>query len=178
MKKIVTSGNRGMELEQLINYANQQYMAKGIAVVGKLPTPVKIVKTKGTRITSAFLEAKSTVDYSGVYRGRAIYFDAKMTKEKTRFPLDNIHEHQIEHLRACARQGAVTFLIVEFTQLRMTYYMPGKLIIDTWDKGVKGGRKSVPYEDIERLCFQLTSGRGVVLDYLGVVDKLLEQQTA
>ncbi|KPV42010.1 Holliday junction resolvase RecU [Alicyclobacillus ferrooxydans] len=174
----MNQGNRGMELEQLINFANQQYMAKGIAVVGKLPTPVKIMKTQGTRITAAFLEAKSTVDYSGVYRGRALYFDAKMTKEKTRFPLDNIHEHQVEHLRACAMQGAVTFLIVEFTQLRKTYYVPGKLVIDTWDKGVNGGRKSVPYDDIERLCFPLASGRGVVLDYLAVVDKLLEQQTA
>jgi recombination protein U len=176
MKKIVSSGNRGMELEQLINYANQQYMTKGIAVINKRPTPVKIMRTQGTRITSAILEAKSTVDYEGVYRGKSLQFEAKQTREKTNFPLKNIHPHQVEHLRACGRQGAVTFLIVDFTAWHRIYYVPGKVIVDAWDRGEAGGRKSVPYDDIERLCFPISQGRGVVLDYLAVVDQAISQE--
>lgn len=166
-------GNRGMALEELINFANKQYLFRGLAVIHKRPTPVKIIRTKGTRITSAVLESKSTVDYEGVYRGKSLQFEAKQTKEKTRFPLDNIHEHQVEHIRACTKQGAVTFVIVEFTAWHKVFYVPGKLILEAWDAAGRGGRKSIPYDDIERVCFPVAQGRGVVLDYLAVVDRLL-----
>lgn len=173
---MMSQGNRGMQLEALINHANEQYMARGMAVVHKRPTPVKIIRTQGSRITAAVLESKSTVDYQGVYRGHALEFEAKQTSEKTRFPLDNIHQHQVDHLRACAKQGAVTFLIVEFTKWHKVFYLPGKVIVDAWDQSERGGRKSVPYEDIERMCFTVTQGRGIVLDYLAIVDQTIAQE--
>lgn len=49
--------NRGMALEHLIEFTNSAYLNHGWAVVHKRPTPVKIVKTQGTRVTSALLEA-------------------------------------------------------------------------------------------------------------------------
>lgn len=173
--RLNSQANRGMSLENLVNRANEQYMARGLAVIHKRPVPVKILRTQGTRITSGFLEAKSTVDYSGVYRGHALEFEAKATREKTRFPLDNIHPHQVEHLRSCMAAGAVCFLIMEFTQHHEIYYVPAKMVVDAWDAGAGGGRKSIPYEDVRVMCYKLQSGRGVVLDYLATVDELLRQ---
>ena len=50
--------NRGKPLEDLINYANQQYLAKGVALVQKIPTPWTVVIRRGMRI-SAFPAQKS-----------------------------------------------------------------------------------------------------------------------
>ncbi|OTX33627.1 Holliday junction resolvase [Bacillus thuringiensis serovar brasilensis] len=36
------------------------------------------------------MKLKSTVDYDGVYKGRAIEFEAKSTENVTRFDLKNI----------------------------------------------------------------------------------------
>lgn len=171
-----SQSNRGMELETLLNYTNESYLARGIAVVHKRPTPVKIVKTKGSRVLSAFLEAPSTVDYEGVYNGRSLQFEAKQTKEKQRFPLDNVHPHQVEHMRGCMKQGAVTFVVLEFSSLHEIFFVPGKMIVDAWDKAKDGGRKSIPYEDINVMCYLIKPGRGVPLDYLAVVDKLHSMQ--
>ena len=42
--KIVNYGNRGMELENLINISNEKYIEKDIAIIYKKPTPIKVVK--------------------------------------------------------------------------------------------------------------------------------------
>lgn len=64
--------NSGMAFEMLINLANEMYQSGGVALINKRPTPVKVLKSKGGRVLSGFYEAKSTVDYDGVYKGRAI----------------------------------------------------------------------------------------------------------
>lgn len=166
--------NRGMSLEQLINHANAQYLSKGVAVVHKRPTPVKILKTQGSRITSAVLESKSTVDYQGVYNGHALEFEAKQTTEKASFPLKNFHAHQVEHIRKCMQAGAICFVVMEFTKHHEIYFVPGKLIVDAWDAAERGGRKSIPHDDVQVMCYELKSGNGVALDYLSVVDRLIE----
>lgn len=172
-----STANRGMALEQLINVSNRIYTQKGLAVINKRPTPVKIVRTKGTKVMEAFLEAPSTVDYEGCYRGHSLQFEAKSTKQTTRFDLDNVHQHQVEHMRSCIEQGAICFIVLEFSQLHQIFYMPGKMVVDAWD-GRPDGRKSIPYDDIARLCHLIPSTRGVPVDYLAVVDKLLVQRPA
>lgn len=51
------------------------------------------------KITDGFFEAPSTLDYNGIYKGKYIEFDAKETKNKTSFPISNIHRHQIDYVR-------------------------------------------------------------------------------
>jgi recombination protein U len=171
----MTHANRGAGLEALINHTNEVYRARGWAVVHKRPTPVAIVRTRGTQIVSAYLEAKSTVDYEGVYRGRSLQFEAKSTRESSRFPLSNFHAHQIEHMRACLNQGAIVFAIVEFARDNERLYVPARLILDAWDRWKAGGKASIPREDLEAQCYEIRSGRGVAVDYLAVVDRLLQQ---
>ncbi len=56
-------------------------------VINKRPTPVKVLKSKGGRVLNGFYEVKSTVEYNGVYKGRAIAFEAKSTENATKFDL-------------------------------------------------------------------------------------------
>ena len=72
-------GLRGSTLEELVNLTNEIYREKKLALVQKIPTPitpVKIDKEHG-RISEAFFEKDSTVDYIGVVQGVPVCFDAK-----------------------------------------------------------------------------------------------------
>jgi recombination protein U len=160
--------NRGAALEQLIYVANAQYQAKGLAVIQKVATPWKVVR-HGRQIISAFPERKSTVDFVGVAAGRPIAFDAKSTRTETRFPLDNIEQHQFEFLQAWHDQGGIAFILIEFATLDEFYVLPFTDLNEWWVAMYRGGRKSVPYETIRRRCPRVTAGRGVVLDYLQAV---------
>ena len=85
MKNFYTSGLRGSLLEDLINYTNQVYKKKEIAVIEKIPTPIKPVELdkKKHNISRAYFEKKSSVDYIGVAQGIPICFDAKETAKRT-----------------------------------------------------------------------------------------------
>jgi len=168
--------NRGMTLEAMIDQTNEVYLRRGMAVVHKLPTPVKIERVlKGGKV-QGFLEKPSTVDYYGVYRGRALVFEAKSTRERNRFPLANIHEHQMVHMRQCLDQGAIVFAVVEFSKHDVRFYVPAKMLLEAWDRAVSGGPKSVPLELMYERCFVIPSGRGVMVDYLSVVDRILARK--
>src|SRR5579875_38202 len=128
---MISQANRGMAFEYLIEYTNRQYQAKGIAVIQKIPTPVKMIR-RGAQIVSAFPERKSTVDFIGVAGGRAIAFDAKSTRLYTRFPHGNIEQHQYEFLWEWQTQGGIAFVLVEFSTLHEVYVMPFEILQKFW----------------------------------------------
>ena len=100
--KIKTSyANRGMGLENEINLSNEYYRINDKAYIYKKPTPIKLVDVdyKNGVIKKAFFQTPSTTDYNGIYKGKYIDFEAKETKSSTSFNLNNIHAHQIEHLK-------------------------------------------------------------------------------
>lgn len=77
--KQVDFANRGMSFEASINATNAYYLAKGIAVIHKKPTPIQIVKVDYPRrsrakIVEAYFKQASTTDYSGIYKGHYIDF--------------------------------------------------------------------------------------------------------
>lgn len=96
----ISQANRGRSFEQLIEHSNKQYQTKGKALIQKVPTPWKVIR-RGKQIVSAHPAEKSTVDFVGVADGKAIAFDAKSTRELTRFPLSNIEVHQMVFLPQC-----------------------------------------------------------------------------
>lgn len=66
-------GLRGSELEELINLTNEKYREKKLALIQKIPTPIKPIQIdKTTRhITLAYFDP---AEYCGLYRhcpGRA-----------------------------------------------------------------------------------------------------------
>ena len=167
--KITFYGNRGMTLEEDINLTNQYYKEKNIALILKKPTPIKVLKVNSdkTRIKDAFYEKKSTLDYNGIYKEKYIEFDAKETNSKTSFPLNNIHEHQIEHIKNIILYKGITFLIIRFNLLNKTYLLKGEQLIKFINTET---RKSIPISYFEENCQNITLKYNPRLDYLNAID--------
>ena len=155
--------NRGMALENDINETNKYYREYDIALVYKKPTPIRITKTnyQNMRITDGFFECPSTLDYNGVYKGYYIEFDAKETRSKTSFTINNIHNHQIEYIKKVIKHGGIVFLIVRFTLLIQ--------FIDSND------RKSIPLSYFEENCYKIDIKYAPRLDYIKYVDKMIKE---
>lgn len=174
----VSQANRGQAFEDLLNFTNLQYERANIALVNKRPTPIKATKTKGSRVLAGYFEEKSTVDYDGVYRGRAIYFEAKSTRERTRFDLSNISKHQIEHLEKAERNGALCFFLIEFAAYKATYFVTLSFIRIAMMNAQNGGRKSIPLEDFEVYGYLVNQTKRAAVDYLVHVDKMIGEGAA
>ena len=167
--KITFYGNRGMTLEEDINITNEYYKEKNIALIYKKPIPIKVLKTNSTktRIQDGFYEKKSTLDYNGIYQEKYIEFDAKETNSKTSFPLNNIHSHQIEHIKNVVFYKGIVFLIIRFNLLNKTYLLKGEKLIDFLKNEE---RKSIPISFFEKNCKEIKLKYNPRLDYLNVID--------
>ncbi len=101
-------GLRGSTLEDMINYSNEQYREKKLALIQKIPTPITpiAIDKESRHITLAYFDQKSTVDYIGAVQGIPVCFDAKECAVKT-FPLQNVHGHQIRFMEAFEGQGGL-----------------------------------------------------------------------
>lgn len=169
----VNFANRGQVFENLIDYTNRIYKNKGIALINKRPTPIKVLRMQGRRITAAVHDQKSTVDYDGIYKGNAIVFEAKSTK-LPRLPLDMIQDHQVRYLKQAEEQGAVAFVIVDLREVDKTYVVPNSLLLEYVENVKSGGRKSIPMGDIKERGIEVAPGNGIPLDYLKAVDRLVK----
>ena len=169
-------GNRGMNLENDLNITNEYYRNMDKAYVYKKPTPVKIVKVDYqsrnlATINEAYFVEPSTTDYNGIYKGKYIDFEAKETKSKTSFALDNIHPHQIKHLRNIMRHNGIAFLIVRFTNLDDTYLLMAKEFFDFIDNS---SRKSIPLSYFQEKAYLIKNKLQPRVDYLEIIDEYME----
>ena len=164
-------GLRGSTLEDFINLSNEKYLSSGLAVIQKIPTPIKPIKIdKDSRhITLANFDQKSTVDYIGVVQGIPVCFDAKETTVDT-FPLTNIHPHQITFMENFEKQHGISFIILYFSARDEFYYIPFCDIMKFWLRGENGGRKSFTYDEIDK-NYQIHGSKGVIVHYLEALQK-------
>lgn len=170
-----TYANRGMGLENDINITNKYYIDNDIALIYKKPTPIRITKTdyNSMRITDGFFETQSTLDYNGIYKGYYIEFDAKETKSKTSYSINNIHKHQIEHIKKVIRHGGIAFLIVRFTLINKDYILMGE---DLMEYLKDNDRKSIPLSYFEENCYKISIKYAPRLDYIKIIDDLLKEK--
>lgn len=170
-KKTIQYKNRGMSLESLINDSNEFYLRNNIAVIYKKPTPIKIIKMDSNkkRITNAIFDKHSTTDYNGVYKGKYIDFEAKSTKSKTSFSLNNFQSCQIAHFRKILMQKAIAFVIIEFSTLEEYYILSAKKLIEFIDTEKK---KSIPLKYIKENGFIVSLTINPPLDYLKFTSKI------
>lgn len=169
-----TRGLRGSMLEELIILTNELYREKGLALIQKVPTPIKPVRIdQETRtITLAYFEQKSTVDFIGVVQGVPVCFDAKETSKKS-LPLANIHKHQVEFMRDFTKQGGQAFIIVNFKAYDEIYLLPFSMLYKHWEIGKKGGRKSISYKDFPK-DLQVFAESGAYVHYLKALQTYLK----
>lgn len=178
VKSTPNMANRGMNLEGMINDSNDTYRALDRAIIHKKPTPVQIVKVdypsrNKAVITEAYYKTPSTTDYNGIYRGKYIDFEAKENKNKTSFPLANVHPHQVSHLDSIYRHGGIGFLIVYWIHTQEFFLYPIDRFKPHYDAYLKDGRKSITYEDFKNEAYLIKEGYSPRLDFLSVVDEYL-----
>ena len=169
-------GLRGSALEDLVNLTNEKYKEKGLALIQKIPTPIKPIEINNqTRhITLAYFDKKSTVDYIGVVQGVPVCFDVKECNTD-RFPLSNIHDHQIEFMEDFEKQDGISFIIINFTHLDKNYYLDFKTLKEYYNRCLNGGRKSFKYEELNEEFF-ISPNKEVPLHYLEILKKDLESR--
>lgn len=169
-------GLRGSTLEELINRSNEQYREKGLALIQKIPTPITPIRIakENRQITLAYFEQKSTVDYIGAVQGIPVCFDAKECQEDT-FPLANVHEHQIRFMEEFEKQQGIAFLIIFFSSRNLFYYLPLRALLEFWERGKHGGRKSFRYEELDS-SYALPPHSGILVPYLEGIRRDLEER--
>lgn len=179
-KPKISTSNRGMKFEEIINESNEQYLKRDIAVIHKKPTPVQIVevdypKRSMAKINEAYYKTPSTTDYNGVYKGYYIDFDAKQCNSTTSFPISNIHEHQIKHLNDITRHGGIGFLLIQLTRFdeillletdKMNYFLKRKN---------DGGKKSITIDELRESSYLIKESFPIRVPYLDAVDKIIEK---
>ncbi|MBR1701842.1 MAG: Holliday junction resolvase RecU [Lachnospiraceae bacterium] len=169
-------GLRGSTLEDMINRTNEKYRESNLALIQKIPTPITPIQIdKSTRhITLAYFDQKSTVDYIGAVQGLPVCFDAKECAVDT-FALQNIHEHQVEFMRAFEKQGGIAFFLIFYSHKDELYYLPFEMLDFFWQRAKDGGRKSFRYEELNPAYF-LPKQHGVLVPYLEALKKDLEDR--
>lgn len=164
--------NRGMFLENIINDSNTYYNSINKSLIYKKPTPIKVLNVsyptnKSHIIDKAVYSNISTLDYNGLYKGKYIEFDAKECHCKTSFPLNNIKEHQVTHIRKCIIHGGIIFLIIFMNN--EFYLLKGEDLIKYIDLTTK---KSISYEDLKRISYKIEESYTPRLKYLDIVDEI------
>lgn len=167
-------GLRGSSLEEMINYTNEYYREKALALVQKIPTPIKPIKIDkdSSQITLAYFEKDSTVDYIGSVQGIPVCFDAKECATDT-FSLQNIHKHQYKFMEEFEEQKGVSFLIIYFTDRNKFYYMRFSELKTYIDRMNDGHAKNFKYEELNPDFF-ISQKNGALVHYLELLDKDLQ----
>lgn len=171
-----TRGLRGSTLEDLINLTNEQYKNKKLALIQKIPTPIKPVQIdQSTRhITLAYFDSKSTVDYIGAVQGIPVCFDAKECATDT-FPMENIHEHQVKFMEDFEHQDGISFIIIYYSGRDEIYYLPFVKIKEFYERSMNGGRKSFRFEEID-FNYKIGKAPGIPVHYLEMLQKDLNSR--
>lgn len=170
----INYANRGMSLEADLNITNEYYKDENIAFIYKKPTPIKITKVSYPSrseaiIKEAFFEKPSTTDYNGLYKGKYIDFEAKETNLSTSFPLNNIHPHQIEHIKKMVIHGGICFLIIRFVKRNETYLLTGEDFIAFI---TTNNRKSIPLTYFQEKAYLIKDTYLPRVDYLKIIDTI------
>jgi recombination protein U len=167
-------GLRGSTLEEFLNHTNEKYLEQGLALIQKIPTPITPVQIdkEHRHITLAYFDQKSTVDYIGAVQGIPVCFDAKECHVDT-FPLQNIHEHQVQFMGDFEKQDGIAFLIIYFSARNELYYMTYEELHKFWKRAEEGGRKSVRYDELNPDYF-MQLRQGFFVPYLDALQKDIE----
>jgi recombination protein U len=115
-------------LEDYLAHLHARYEAQGRALVGKVPTPTRAVRKAGRDGVTFVPIAKGLPDYLGCLQdGRFVAFDAKATKNKTRWRVktggarSRGAEHQWDFLRKVHALGGIAFFLVHAYTLEQVF---------------------------------------------------------
>ncbi|MEC5238539.1 Holliday junction resolvase RecU [Bacillus sp. FSL R9-9530] len=155
-----------------MNLSNEMYQREGVALINKRPIPVKVLKSTGDHVLIGFYEAKSTVNYDGVYKGQAVAFEAKSTQSLTRFDLSNIAQHQLDYLEKAEKMGAVCFFLIEFSKDQTVFLVPASVVQSYVRVSHQpDGKKSISRADFDIYGYLVERTERAPVDYLQYIDE-------
>ena len=163
-------GLRGSTLEDMVNRTNEWYLEKNLALMQKIPTPITPVRMdkEHRQITLAYFDQRSTIDYIGAVQGIPVCFDAKECVAET-FPLQNIHEHQVEFMKNFEKQQGIAFILIYYSSRNILYYMRFEELYKFWMRAQNGGRKSFRFDELDERFF-MKFFRGCYVPYLDALN--------
>lgn len=150
---------QGRAFESLIEAANKQYDALGLALIEKTEVQKKLLHDE------LIYTKKGAPDFMGTGPdGKAVVFDAKSTQEN-RLPLKSIVRrfHQLEFLQKTERLGGRAFYLVEFAKAHRVFILSTTEVINAIERHKAGGRASIAMDECKNEVF---SSFKVCLDYL------------
>lgn len=159
--------NRGKGFEELIEATNLQYKTKGVAIVQKIATPIKVISEYGKSDLKAVYDKKSTLDFRGtVVGGISISFDTKETEETEGLPLKNLATHQYQYIKDALNFGEVSFLLVSFKTLGEFYAVRGEEVVTSWEEWKANPRKRGFNIIPKSKMIRVKSNEGYFVNYL------------
>ena len=162
---------RGKEFEDLIEAQNQVYLQTGIAVVTRVATHA-LLTVKGDR--QVLVRKRSTVDFTGAWRGRSIAFDVKENHDPARWDvLKNLHKHQLEFLVNHQNVGGgLSYVLLNQIAVGRIHLIPVDELAWRWHTAKWGkGRRSIPSSEIAN--YPVVAGA----DYLATLHRLVRTGT-
>lgn len=184
--KSLSHAGRGSRLEKLV-WASVAHLAPlGLALHQTTP-PFKPLKFLPNGQVQGYFISHGQLDFYGDYHGRFVTFDAKSCQLRTRFPLDSLHEHQVEIVRKAHERRAIAFFLVE-----MVAVADGpRYFALTWDvlgpfwrahqlapirgkRGKKSAGASIPYPILATRCIEIRPV-GALLDVHAAIQALNER---
>ena len=167
---------RGSTLEDMVNRTNEWYLEKNLALMQKIPTPITPVRMdkEHRQITLAYFDQRSTIDYIGAVQGIPVCFDAKECATD-RFPLANVHEHQIRFMKEFEEQDGIAFLLIYFKAKDTFMYLPYAKLDGFWRRMEEGGAKHFKYEELDP-AYEISTYSGTFVHYLEQIQMDLEQR--
>ena len=84
-------------------------------------------------------------------------------------PLNNIHVHQIKHLKRICAHGGIGFLIVRFTTLNKTFLLTYEVLEEFIESN---DRKSIPLSYFMDRGYIIKDKYNPRVDYVQILDKL------
>ena len=116
------------------------------------------------------------MDYIGAVQGIPVCFDAKECGLDT-FPLQNVHEHQMDFMRDFEAQDGVAFFLIYYTHRDECYYVPYRDMARFWKRAQEGGRKSFLFEEIDT-DLRVTAEPGLPVPFLQPLQLDLDRREA
>lgn len=154
----------------MINKTIAEYRIKKLALIQKIPTPIVPMKMDNEgHITLAYFDKKSTVDYIGNVQEIPVCFDAKECKTD-KFPLRNIHKHQVDFMKEWEEQGGIAFILIYFSNREIGYYMRCDEVIRRYNS-----KKDFKIDELDDNYF-INLKNKIKVDFLTLIQKDIDSR--
>lgn len=119
------SVEQGKDLESALTDQCDMLRRYGRADVEKKTNPLRIIRPLDARQFVCVKTKSETVDFNGTIKGgRAVYFEAKSTRQADRFPFALVGDAQIDFMRRHAALDGIAFLYAASLTHGREYVLP------------------------------------------------------